>query len=650
MNSISHRDTRFTLNKTHLKYNNNTSSSAHRIAIILFITGIATSTHVWPIEITSEPTLTMDPNGVTPLAGAIQFSTDVSTRATVTISNGTDSWVKEFADYNTDHYHPILGLKPNNTYTIKITVTDEVNDSLDLAPDLQAVTDPLPVDFPLISLIHSEPSRMEPGYTLMDKLQRDIGNTPGGDKEKYSIIINNMGEVVWYSTLGTRDMMQSENGNLIYREGHEMYEIDLLGNVQNHLHFSSGTCCHHDLFQTKDGTFLSLGTEPVVVDTFPTSYTDPNAIQQNVTIEDNPIEEFSSDGQLLNKWHLTDLLDTNRIGYLSLKLSIHNIFDWAHANAVVYDNRDDSIIVSVRHQDTVVKFSRSTGELKWILANHDNWSPELQPYLLTPVGPLKWQYHQHSSKVLPSGNILLFDNGNYRATPFDGKEPLQVTESYSRAVEYEIDENAMEIRQVWEYGDLTTDEHFYSQAVSDADLMTTTGNILITAGQTMFVGGMSSNRLGMGGLHTRIIEVDHNTPADKVFEVAVYDTIPDSITAVYRSERIPDLYPLDTDKDGTPDYMDNCKYAANGPLIPDAGGNIQLDSDSDGFGNICDADLNNDNLTNSMDLGLLKLNFFTNNSQSDFDQAADLNGDGIINSNDLGIFKTLFYQSSAPLP
>ncbi|MEJ2608751.1 MAG: dockerin type I domain-containing protein [Candidatus Thiodiazotropha sp.] len=96
--------------------------------------------------------------------------------------------------------------------------------------------------------------------------------------------------------------------------------------------------------------------------------------------------------------------------------------------------------------------------------------------------------------------------------------------------------------------------------------------------------------------------------------------------------------------------MDNCKYAANGPLIPDAGGNIQLDSDSDGFGNICDADLNNDNLTNSMDLGLLKLNFFTNNSQSDFDQAADLNGDGIINSNDLGIFKTLFYQSSAPLP
>ena len=43
-------------------------------------------------------------------------------------------------------------------------------------------------------------------------------------------------------------------------------------------------------------------------------------------------------------------------------------------------------------------------------------------------------------------------------------------------------------------------------------------------------------------------------------------------------------------------------------------------------GNACDADLNNDNFVNSLDLGLFKLVFMT------ADADADLNGDGVVNS------------------
>ena len=94
---------------------------------------------------------------------------------------------------------------------------------------------------------------------------------------------------------------------------------------------------------------------------------------------------------------------------------------------------------------------------------------------------------------------------------------------------------------------------------------------------------------------------------------------------------------LDSDGDGVPDVADNCKLVANGTLIPDAGGNSQLDADGDGYGNLCDGDFNQDDFVNVIDLGLFKQRFFTADSE------ADLNGDGIVNVLDLGLFKAMFF-------
>ena len=53
--------------------------------------------------------------------------------------------------------------------------------------------------------------------------------------------------------------------------------------------------------------------------------------------------------------------------------------------------------------------------------------------------------------LTPAGTLLIFDNGNHRASPFDGTVPLLNDETYSRAVEYAVDEENMEVRQAWEY-------------------------------------------------------------------------------------------------------------------------------------------------------------------------------------------------------
>jgi len=91
--------------------------------------------------------------------------------------------------------------------------------------------------------------------------------------------------------------------------------------------------------------------------------------------------------------------------------------------------------------------------------------------------------------------------------------------------------------------------------------------------------------------------------------------------------------PPDVDEDGVRNFMDNC--------IQDVNAN-QRDTNGDGYGNLCDADLNNDGITNATDLGLLKLNFFTG------DPDADLNGDGIVNVVDLGIVKLRFFTPPGP--
>ena len=89
----------------------------------------------------------------------------------------------------------------------------------------------------------------------------------------------------------------------------------------------------------------------------------------------------------------------------------------------------------------------------------------------------------------------------------------------------------------------------------------------------------------------------------------------------------------DTDADGIADPVDNCK------LVPNP---LQRDSDGDNYGNICDADFDNNRFVNAADLAIFKSRFGTTNAN------ADLNGSGFVNAADLAIFKSLFGKAPGP--
>jgi len=95
----------------------------------------------------------------------------------------------------------------------------------------------------------------------------------------------------------------------------------------------------------------------------------------------------------------------------------------------------------------------------------------------------------------------------------------------------------------------------------------------------------------------------------------------------------------DSDGDGIPDACDNCTMVSNAD---------QADSNGDGYGNRCDADLNNDGLVNFADLGLLRQVFLTASTDPNFDPDADFNGDGLINFSDLGVIRSGFFAPPGP--
>lgn len=95
----------------------------------------------------------------------------------------------------------------------------------------------------------------------------------------------------------------------------------------------------------------------------------------------------------------------------------------------------------------------------------------------------------------------------------------------------------------------------------------------------------------------------------------------------------------DADLDGVPDSQDNCIYVYNPS---------QLDADGDGYGNICDADLNNSGKVTSEDYILMRSVLNQSASSSPRAAAADLDGSGMVTAADFSILRGLFNTAPGP--
>jgi chitosanase len=95
----------------------------------------------------------------------------------------------------------------------------------------------------------------------------------------------------------------------------------------------------------------------------------------------------------------------------------------------------------------------------------------------------------------------------------------------------------------------------------------------------------------------------------------------------------------DLDGDGILDDQDNCIEVVK----PN-----QRDTNSDGYGNACDADLDDNGVISFADLDLFKSAFGLGEADAGFDANADFDGNGFVSFADLDILKSLFGKAPGP--
>ena len=85
--------------------------------------------------------------------------------------------------------------------------------------------------------------------------------------------------------------------------------------------------------------------------------------------------------------------------------------DWLHINAVSWSPADGNLIVSVRHQDWVLKIDyrngAGDGHIVWRLGQGGDFA-------VNSTDPNPWFSHQHDAHYIDGHTLILFDNGNTR--------------------------------------------------------------------------------------------------------------------------------------------------------------------------------------------------------------------------------------------
>src|SRR6516165_10861071 len=157
--------------------------------VLTWLTAAILTFPQWSHAITILSGPTVSPATRAPLAGLLTLTTDVNSRISVLVDDGTDIWEKDFYDYTTNHSVPLLGFKPNQTNQILITVYDKDRNASTAPQLLTFITAPLPMDFPVYTVLTNEPDMMEPGYMLFMMANR------GGDRTNYIAAMDNSGNV-----------------------------------------------------------------------------------------------------------------------------------------------------------------------------------------------------------------------------------------------------------------------------------------------------------------------------------------------------------------------------------------------------------------------------------------------------------------------
>ena len=193
-----------------------------------------------------------------------------------------------------------------------------------------------------------------------------------------------------------------------------LQEVDLAGNVLWQMTLgdlnkalAAATCSgcnitvtgtHHDFVLLPNGHLVVIA-----------------ATQQDVsgtTVTGDVLIDLDQNHNVVWLWNEFDHLDINRRPYL--------FPDWTHTNAILYSPDDGNLIVSIRHQNWLVKVDyengKGSGDILWHLGYQGDFT------LIGGNDPIDWFWAQHAPSFTTTNTtgqfgLAVFDNGDDRVFP-----------------------------------------------------------------------------------------------------------------------------------------------------------------------------------------------------------------------------------------
>ncbi len=413
---------------------------------------------------------------------------------------------------------PILGLYPNYLNIVEIT-----DDGVTIERQIQ--TEAL--------------SGISDATVITDKLTTDADPY---NQDLYWVMLNNTWETIAYdrkghvryyypSNLSQGARIFKDDSEIKMQSDHNILSLD--GSVS--FKANSSYDYHHDKIKLKSGHYVTLsettwGSEDRVIEQGSSSIvlrdlTFGSLFRKIVDVESNPDQT-------------ADMIMLDKIIYDNSNIRKDNgtnaSTDWAHCNSLVYDEDNDIMYFSLRHQ-AVIAVAYSEWELIWWMAddslnttvavpsgygaNNLKDIKALEDYRVGGVAINDGPRNQHALFLHSNGNLGMFDNGGD-----DGNRP-------SRYVEYNITGSvgSFSATKEREY----KDSSLFSQIMSDVDF---TGDYNLLIGWSW---------LG-GGSYSRIREVDIDNGDNVLFDMQT--------PVFYRMDKMP-IYPY---KDMIKKYSVDC--------------------------------------------------------------------------------------------
>ena len=340
-----------------------------------------------------EPMVIQNPYQIAPLTAVVIFDTPEECGVRFTVKGKTEAAdISGEVDPAVSHRVPIIGLYPNEENTVVLELLDENGKTTD-SQEIKITTDSLPET--LDDVIRPVKTSGKSAYEL---------TMVYGQKTIFPFAYDCMGDIRWYinTKVKASGIFPLANNRMIVQDTAaqvpsadkpqttNFYEMDYLGRAYTMYYVSGGI--HHEVIEKEPGGNLLVLSSSL-----------------DGHIEDKIQELDRQTGEVVNELVMGDIL----------KCKYENIVDWTHLNTVSYQPETDTIIISPRNLESVIKLNWTTKEIQWILCDPRFWEgTEYEKYVLQPEGDFNYHFQQHTAYQVSTdldGNpdtveISLFDN------------------------------------------------------------------------------------------------------------------------------------------------------------------------------------------------------------------------------------------------